>query len=89
MNLRRETCQDCGRDLKDVAAEQPKASATAEAKGGSLHRACSTCSFYEEEFCKRRAPEVIYEQFGPLMPKRKTVWPITGPKDWCGEYEAR
>ena len=35
MNIRREVCQDCGRDLKDVAPEQPKASATAEAKGGS------------------------------------------------------
>lgn len=41
MNLRREMCQDCGRDLKDVAPEQPKASATAEAKGGSQQQLVS------------------------------------------------
>lgn len=38
MNLNRDTCVDCGRELGDVAAEQSKAPPTEEAKGGSLKR---------------------------------------------------
>ena len=38
MNLNREMCQDCWRDLKDVAAEKPTPPITAEAKGGSHER---------------------------------------------------
>lgn len=49
MNLNREACVDCGRDLKDVAADLPQPPPTAEAKP-----ACARCNEMRSELERLR-----------------------------------
>jgi hypothetical protein len=55
-----------------------------------MKRACNQCEYWD--------PLDTGETQGPLLvgqcrrrspAKRKTDWPITGLKDWCGEFEIR
>jgi hypothetical protein len=48
---------------------------------------CGACRFFAatEGQCRRRAPLVT----GGMMSSVETVFPVTLPTEWCGEYEAK
>ena len=69
----------------------------AERTAGSLHRACSACSFYNSETseCRRKEPTVagttggfFLFSVGFMFGGTNVAWPEVEEDDWCGEFQS-
>lgn len=57
---------------------------------------CATCEQWHQinpsqGYCQNRSPVVDPQAFLGLMGDKschgpKTIWPMTGPHDWCGDH---
>lgn len=52
---------------------------------------CANCKFWQKNTdawgeCRRQAPQPCVTLERHAQPS--TLWPATGPGDWCGEYSA-
>lgn len=58
---------------------------------------CSSCKFYRNQECRRRAPKVVVQVYtedcpefsGGINSSMQSVWPDVSWDGWCGEYEQK
>jgi hypothetical protein len=57
---------------------------------------CFSCKFWQEQStstdlgaCRRYAPRVEVTTPRTKSEHLEVQWPLTGPKDWCGEHDHR